>query len=62
MVKLVLLKSCIPGRTFDYFRSNGYDIVDAIEIQGDIQIPRGSLESIVKTTKISRLKTREPNE
>jgi hypothetical protein len=32
MVKIALLKQYIPGRTFDYFRPEGYDIVAIIDV------------------------------
>jgi hypothetical protein len=48
MVKYILLKQCIPGRTFDMFRSNGYDIVQMVEIDEPVAIPDDALERILR--------------
>lgn len=48
MVKYVLLKQYIPGRTFDMFRSNGYDILQMVETDEIIDIPKDSLERIIR--------------
>jgi hypothetical protein len=48
MVKYILLKQCIPGRTFDMFRSNGYEIVQLVETDDPVDIPADALERIVR--------------
>lgn len=58
MTKIVLLKSRIPGRTFDDFRQNGYEVVDLVEVQGDVHIPKGLLDSLIHTAKVKALKTK----
>jgi len=48
MVKYILLKQCIPGRTFDMFRSNGYDILQLVETDEPVDIPKDALERVVR--------------
>jgi hypothetical protein len=47
MVKYVLLRQCIPGRTFDYFRMNGYDIVSMVESDDVVDVKAEALERII---------------
>jgi hypothetical protein len=48
MVKYVLLKQNIPGRTFDMFRSNGYDILQMVETDEPIVLPADALERVLR--------------
>lgn len=48
MVKYVLLKQCIPGKTFDMFRSNGYDIHQLVETDEPVNLPADALERILR--------------
>ena len=48
MVKYILLKQCIPGRTFDMFRSNGYDILQSVETDDPVDIPADALERVIR--------------
>jgi len=48
MVKYILLKQCIPGRTFDMFRSNGYDIVQMVETDEPLNIAGDALERVLR--------------
>ena len=47
MVKIALLRQCVPGRTFDHFRPEGYDIVAIIDVESDLQFSRDDLQRIV---------------
>ena len=48
MVKYILLEQCIPGRTFDSFRANGYDILQLIETDEKVSVEKDALERILK--------------
>jgi hypothetical protein len=48
MVKYILLKQCIPGRTFDMFRSNGYDIVQVVETDEPLDLAADALERVLR--------------
>lgn len=57
MVKLVLLKSRISGRTFDDFRQQGFDIVDIVEVEKDVDA-KGLLQKIIQSASIKSLSTK----
>jgi len=46
-MKYVLLKQYIPGHTFDMFRSNGYDILQMVDVETPIDVPKDALERIL---------------
>ena len=48
MVKYALLKQCIPGKTFDMFRSNGYDLLQLIELDEPVDLREDALDRILR--------------
>jgi hypothetical protein len=48
MTKYVLLKQNIPGKTFDMFRSNGYDILQLVETDAQVNLPADALERLLR--------------
>lgn len=48
MVKYILLKQSIPGRTFDMFRSNGYDVLQLVETDAPVNLPEDALERLLR--------------
>lgn len=45
MVKYILLKQYIPGRTYDEFRPNGYDKIEVVELDEPQELPKDFLSN-----------------